>query len=136
MSWSRTVEVEAVNTAAFARQGGASGPAVVPGKSADSLLIQSVRGEDGLTRMPYKQPALTAEQVRVLTAWIDQGARAPAGQKPGARALLALERFEQPRRPRQLHRPGLSPVRRVACGAERWHIYSRATARPAWTTSA
>src|SRR5262245_46167274 len=85
-----------LDSAAFARKGGASGPAVVPGKSADSLLIQSVRGEDGLTRMPYKQPALTAEQVRVLTAWIDQGARAPADEKPGAAGHWA---FQPPIRP-------------------------------------
>ena len=39
-------------------QGGDSGPAVVPGKSEESLLIQAIRHEDGLA-MPPKKPKLS-----------------------------------------------------------------------------
>ncbi len=54
-------------------QGGDSGPAIVEGQSAESLLIQLVSQQDPDRIMPAKGPKLTAEQVGVLRAWIDQG---------------------------------------------------------------
>ncbi|HEY1380275.1 MAG TPA: PSD1 and planctomycete cytochrome C domain-containing protein [Gemmataceae bacterium] len=66
-----------VDTVAALKEGGDSGPAVVPGKSADSLLIRAVTGADGVTPMPLKRPALSAAQVATLKAWIDAGAPAP-----------------------------------------------------------
>src|SRR3989449_11438672 len=54
-------------------KGGDSGPAVVPGKSAESLLIALVQGFDPDSVMPKKGSRLTVEQVGVLRAWIDQG---------------------------------------------------------------
>jgi hypothetical protein len=54
------------------RSGGA---AVVPGKSAQSLLIERVTAEDPAERMPPRGEPLGAEQVAVLRAWIDQGAK-------------------------------------------------------------
>jgi mono/diheme cytochrome c family protein len=48
--------------------------AIVPGKSAESPLIQRVVGLDPDTKMPPKGPGLSAEQVGILRAWIDQGA--------------------------------------------------------------
>jgi hypothetical protein len=47
---------------------------IVPGKSADSPMIQRVAGLDPDQRMPPKGPLLSAEQIGVLRAWIDQGA--------------------------------------------------------------
>jgi mono/diheme cytochrome c family protein len=70
-----------LDTAASAIKGGTSGPAVVPGKVADSLLIDAVKGINGATRMPQKGAALTAKQIALLTAWIDQGAKHPAQEK-------------------------------------------------------
>jgi len=46
-----------------------------PGKSADSRLIRLVTAADPDDRMPPDGPALSGEQVGVLRAWIDQGAR-------------------------------------------------------------
>jgi hypothetical protein len=69
-----------LDTAALLRKGGRSGPGIVPGKSANSLLIEAVKGINGATQMPYKKPALTEAQVRLLTEWIDQGAKAPANE--------------------------------------------------------
>src|SRR5204863_3762639 len=43
-----------LDTAASIREGGDTGPAVVPGKSASSLLIRAVSGADGITAMPPK----------------------------------------------------------------------------------
>lgn len=55
-------------------QGGDSGPALVPGQSARSYLIELVSGLNPDIVMPSKGKRLTGEQVGLLRAWIDQGA--------------------------------------------------------------
>ncbi|MCC6420859.1 MAG: PSD1 domain-containing protein [Gemmataceae bacterium] len=85
-----------LDSAAFLLKGGASGAIVEPGKAAQSALVHSIKGIEGMTRMPYKQPPLTGEQVRILAAWIDQGAKAPANEKAGAAGHWA---FQPPVRP-------------------------------------
>jgi hypothetical protein len=60
-----------------ALRGGASGPALIPGKSAESRVIRLVAGlEKGLV-MPKKGPRLTPLEIGLLRAWIDQGAAWP-----------------------------------------------------------
>jgi hypothetical protein len=54
-------------------KGGRSGPAVVEGKSAESLLVELVSGLNPDNVMPKKGTRLTAAQVSLLRAWIDQG---------------------------------------------------------------
>ncbi|HSI12492.1 MAG TPA: DUF1553 domain-containing protein [Chthoniobacter sp.] len=49
-------------------------PNIVPGKSAESPLIHFVAGLDADMKMPSKGDPLSAEQVGLLRAWIDQGA--------------------------------------------------------------
>ena len=56
------------------RGGGSGVPAIVPGKSGDSLLIRYVAGLDAKTVMPPAGPRLTPEQIELLRNWIDQGA--------------------------------------------------------------
>ena len=53
----------------------------VPGQSARSRLIELVAGLDPDLRMPPKKegPGLTPQQVGLLRAWIDAGAKYPAG---------------------------------------------------------
>jgi hypothetical protein len=58
-------------------EGGASSPAIVPGNGAESLLVQLVSGMDDERIMPKKGKRLTAEQIGILRAWIDQGAKWP-----------------------------------------------------------
>lgn len=53
--------------------GGDSGPAVIEGKSAESLLIKLVLSNDPDERMPSKGDRLTLADIAVLRAWIDQG---------------------------------------------------------------
>ncbi len=60
-----------------ALEGGYSGPAILPGKSAASLMIQAVRGEADIPRMPPEGDPLAPEEIELLAAWIDQGAHAP-----------------------------------------------------------
>ena len=62
-------------TAAF--RGGIEGPAIVPGKGAESELIVRVATDEPDRVMPPKGERLTAEQVGLLRAWIDQGAAWP-----------------------------------------------------------
>jgi mono/diheme cytochrome c family protein len=57
--------------------GGELGPALVPGKSDESLLIHFVAGLRPEGIMPKKGGPLSPEQVGVLRAWIDQGAEFP-----------------------------------------------------------
>jgi mono/diheme cytochrome c family protein len=71
-----------LDTAALAKQGGSSGPAIVPGKSAESLLIDAITGADGVKKMPPEGEPLTSEQIAKLRAWIDAGARAPDEKTP------------------------------------------------------
>jgi hypothetical protein len=51
--------------------------AVLPGKSADSPVIRRVAGLGDDGRMPPKGACLTARQIAILRAWIDQGADWP-----------------------------------------------------------
>ena len=60
-----------------ALQGGELGPAIVPGKGAESLLVQAVAGVKADFIMPKKGQRLTAEEIGLLRAWIDQGAKWP-----------------------------------------------------------
>jgi mono/diheme cytochrome c family protein len=64
-------------------QGGETGPAIVPGKSHESLLIQMVEGrfeKNGKPKImpPGKRKKLTSEEIAVIKAWIDSGAEAPS----------------------------------------------------------
>jgi mono/diheme cytochrome c family protein len=94
-------------------KGGDSGLVVVPGKSADSLLISLVQGFDPDSVMPKKGSRLTPEQIGLLRAWIDQGAdwdphitfaRPPAANlkphlpdiPPGPENDNPIDRFLQP----------------------------------------
>lgn len=60
-------------------KGGDSGAAVIPGKSAESLLIELVMGFDPDSVMPQKGTKLTRDQIALLRAWIDQGVKWEAG---------------------------------------------------------
>lgn len=69
-----------VDVASVVFAGGGSGkPAVIPGKSAESPLIRYVAGLDEDMMMPPKSEPLSAEEIGLLRAWIDQGARWPEG---------------------------------------------------------
>lgn len=65
-----------LDTAAAIRVGGDAGPAVEPGHSDESLLVDKVIGHDG-RRMPPEGEPLTDPEVQVLRRWIDAGASAP-----------------------------------------------------------
>src|SRR5947209_5861005 len=68
-----------LDTAALIRRGGESGPAVEPGHSDESLLIERVTAAEESERMPPASEGvpLGPAEVATLRAWIDQGAQAP-----------------------------------------------------------
>lgn len=70
---------------------GDSGPSVSVGKSAESYLIELVAGVDPDNVMPRKGSKLTAAQVGVLRAWIDQGVSWPEGVSFGRMAPVNLK---------------------------------------------
>src|ERR1043166_1900846 len=63
-------------------KGGEIGPAVVPGKSGESLLIKMIEGrfeKEGKKKImpPGKRKKLAPEEIALLKAWIDAGAPHP-----------------------------------------------------------
>src|SRR5262245_38411066 len=60
-----------LDAGALIRKGGKHGPAIVPGKSAESALIQKVLTKDEDERMPPEGKPLTQDQVALLRRWID-----------------------------------------------------------------
>jgi mono/diheme cytochrome c family protein len=72
-----------LDTATSAIKGGDTGPAILPGKSADSLMTKALLGTaEDMHRMPLKKPPLPDEKIALIKSWIDQGAKAPADEKP------------------------------------------------------
>ena len=59
-------------------QGGESGPAMVPGNSAESLLIRAMRRQENVSPMPPEDgDALTSDQIDAFVTWIGAGAPWP-----------------------------------------------------------
>ncbi len=69
-----------------AMAGGDSGPAMVPGKGAESRLVRYVAGLVEDYQMPPEDAGkpLSSEQIGVLRAWIDQGAKWSGAGSSGA----------------------------------------------------
>jgi hypothetical protein len=61
-------------------KGGDTGPALVPGNSKTSLLIQSIRHEIADSEMPKKRPKLPDAVIADFAGWVDQGALDPRDQ--------------------------------------------------------
>jgi hypothetical protein len=73
-----------VDTARSLLEGGSQGPALVPGNSGASLVLARVSARNAARRMPPPGlgEALSDHEVTLLRAWIDQGAIAPADERP------------------------------------------------------
>jgi mono/diheme cytochrome c family protein len=73
----------------------------IPGKSADSKLVQRIRSDDPKKRMPPKGAPLSAAEVQLIASWIDQGMKWEDGFSFKKSSYVA------PLKPR---RPTLPPV--------------------------
>ena len=60
-------------------KGGESGPAVVPGKSGQSRLVQLIERSRKPFMPPGKRKRPTGDEIALIKAWIDAGARASGG---------------------------------------------------------
>jgi mono/diheme cytochrome c family protein len=59
-------------------RGGKSGPALVPGKSLESLIYQSLRRDDERVMPPKDKDQLSREEIDAFKTWIDGGAPWPS----------------------------------------------------------
>lgn len=66
-----------LQTAAGWRKGGDSGPAIVPGKPDESLLVDAIHYRSLEMPPPDKGGRLPAEEIAILTKWIELGAPDP-----------------------------------------------------------
>jgi hypothetical protein len=71
-----------LDTADLMREGGRSGPAVLPEDPEGGPLVERVGSADPSRRMPPEGKPLTPEQVALLTAWVREGAKAPPAERP------------------------------------------------------
>jgi len=77
--------------------GGNSGPAIVPGKPAESLLIQAITHTHARLKMP-PQGKLTDQQIADVKTWVEAGAHwdtasEVAAPKPGKYAITPEQRW-------------------------------------------
>ncbi|WP_435011029.1 PSD1 and planctomycete cytochrome C domain-containing protein [Tundrisphaera lichenicola] len=64
-------------------QGGSEGAAIVPGKPGESPLVLRIASADPEEVMPPEGERLTGDQIALVRAWVEQGARWPEdGQTP------------------------------------------------------
>src|SRR6266851_2987554 len=82
---------------AEALKGGRSGPVIMPGRSADSLMMKRISATT--SPMPPVGPRLNAVEIATIRNWIDGGARETA-QGPAARTWIATL---------ELHKPDIPP---------------------------
>ncbi|WP_205855058.1 PSD1 and planctomycete cytochrome C domain-containing protein [Pirellula sp. SH-Sr6A] len=71
-----------LDTAAFMKTGGDSGPAITPGASHSSLVWTRVSSTDPDLRMPPEGEPLKANQIAAIEKWIQSGAPAPEQEEP------------------------------------------------------
>ncbi len=83
-----------------ALKGGDLGPAILPGKAAESLLIHAVTGKDPKMKMPRKGDPLSAAEIEKLTAWINEGAIWPDSASVKIEQKTDHWAFQPPKRPK------------------------------------
>jgi mono/diheme cytochrome c family protein len=87
--------------------GGNGGKAIVPGKSAESLLLKRV-AKDAKKRMPAEGEHLTDEQIAILSKWIDDGAVWPPVKLPASLGKVR-EKYEDLKREHWAFQPLTNP---------------------------
>ncbi|HTQ53903.1 MAG TPA: c-type cytochrome domain-containing protein [Bryobacteraceae bacterium] len=78
-----------LSTFAGLQKGGHSGPAIAPGKSAESLLFLRITGKV-TPAMPLNGKPLAAADIETIRAWIDAGAPPPTPGEAAAPAAPAV----------------------------------------------
>src|SRR5260221_4969 len=92
-----------IETQAAMLKGGASGPAITPGKTPASLLITRLT-RDKPWHMARGNPLLSQMEIKLLSDWIDQGASGPA-----LRSTSIVAKWIAPLAPRHPAPPNSAP---------------------------
>ena len=74
-------------------------PAVAPGDTSKSYLLQRILGEADEERMPLKRDPLTPQQIATIKAWIEQGAKWPEDLSVKDAKINVHWSFVKPARP-------------------------------------
>jgi hypothetical protein len=101
-------------------EGGRSGAAVKPGNSAASLIIQRTNGTHA-PRMPLGAPPLSPQELAMLSAWIDGGARATPTSAPAKAKWEAPLALGSPTVPAVVWSAWQSPLDRFVAESLRKH---------------
>lgn len=74
-----------METPEMMKKGGESGPAIIPGKSAESLIVLASLHQDDMEMPPANNKSgavnLTPAEIGILKTWIDQGAKSSVMQE-------------------------------------------------------
>jgi Planctomycete cytochrome C/WD domain, G-beta repeat len=70
------------------QKGTAHGPALLPGDAKASRMIRVLTGAAKPMMPPKDEPRPAADEIAVIAAWIESGARGPQGQEPDRLALV------------------------------------------------
>src|SRR5215212_1740567 len=62
-----------------AMKGGEDGAVIVPGKSSESRMVLALTGKVDPRMPPEDEAQPTAEEIAMIAAWIDTGAKGPVG---------------------------------------------------------
>src|SRR5437762_11009579 len=102
-------------------KGGKSGKPIVPGKSAESLMIKLAGKMQKPAMPPKSEEPLTPEELALLKLWIDQGAKPPTG----SRAKFQVALSTPPERVTPVRALALSPDKSalVASRGNQVHVY-------------
>ncbi len=87
-----------LDTAASLLQGSISGKVVVPGRSAESLLMQRITETSGI-RMPLNGRPLPDAEIALIRNWIDQGAKVPEALRTATAPVRRHWAYVKPVRP-------------------------------------
>ncbi len=90
-----------LDTFAFWRRGGRSGPILAPGNPRGSLLVGRLSATNPQQRMPQGGDALPADEINTIAMWITQGARFDGHSETATldevSSNVALRNFEYPK---------------------------------------
>ena len=75
------------------RDGGDSGPALLAKAPDQSLILQAVKGAEGVSKMPPEGPGLTTAEIQLLQTWIAAGAPFPENEIVAAAARPAVNHW-------------------------------------------
>jgi cytochrome c553 len=98
------------------KKGGLSGPAIIPGKPQDSLLLRAVKKTDPDLQMPPGKTKLSPQEIVSLEQWIRAGAIAPSEPTPVPLSKLTLEQAEK----FWSFQPAIRPMPPTSKSIDRW----------------